>query len=491
MKVIQPINIYLPQLLVDRLAVSLVECPPGFNYKTIYFYYVIYYLIDKKNRFDKYEYIAINKTKLKYITTSIIDRYINYLAKYEFIISDKKYIRNVKSYWYKPNTKLFADEVKSIDIPIKSKLFNSLKKARVKNESNISKGPHFLYAMFKRFKQIDFDYEAAENWIYKNADQKKHMNNLTALNQFKNINLRRFNRNKTNNRLDTNLTNLKSELKQFIKGDYVSIDLANSQPFLLSILINFIIKPITNPINTLCHYFSYDKLATTFGSRQIQDILLIRNNQEEEVNTNLSLFIHNTQKGIFYDSFIQMFPGYIERKEVKNLMFKVLFSKNEIYKDYYKYIPYEKEKEIFSSVYPFIQKVIEILKEKSNSALAIYLQKIESYLFLDCIAKELVNAGIVPLTIHDSIIVEKHQEKKTLEIMNKVFLEQIGIIPTFTIKPLQKENPPPETQIFKDKTNVQIKRIAHNIRNTKSNKNIKQKKRSKEFQNQLALFQIH
>ena len=33
------------------------------------------------------------------------------------------------------------------------------------------------------------------------------------------------------------MTNLKSDLKQFIIGDYVSIDLKNSQPFLLSILI--------------------------------------------------------------------------------------------------------------------------------------------------------------------------------------------------------------------------------------------------------------
>lgn len=43
-------------------------------------------------------------------------------------------------------------------------------------------------------------------------------------------------------------------------------------------------------------------------------------------------------------------------------------------------------------------------------------------------------------------------------------------------------------QYFKDNTNAQIKRIAHNIRNTMSNKNIRKKKRIKELQNQYPLF---
>jgi hypothetical protein len=74
------------------------------------------------------------------------------------------------------------------------------------------------------------------------------------------------------------------------------------------------------------------------------------------------------------------------------------------------------------------------LKVKDHRALSIYLQKLESYLFIDCIAKELINEGIIPYTIHDSVIVKKKDEAKTIEIMNRGFISQIGFVPTFSIE---------------------------------------------------------
>lgn len=49
-----------------------------------------------------------------------------------------------------------------------------------------------------------------------------------------------FNSNKTNNRIDTNLTSLKSELKKFIISEptLYQIDIVNCQPFLLSVILN-------------------------------------------------------------------------------------------------------------------------------------------------------------------------------------------------------------------------------------------------------------
>jgi hypothetical protein len=85
-------------------------------------------------------------------------------------------------------------------------------------------------------------------------------------------------------------------------------------------------------------------------------------------------------------------------------------------------------------VYPFISEVVGVLNMKDNQTLPIYLQRLESYLFIDCLAKELVNNGIIPFTIHDSVIVKTKHQAKTIEIMNKVFKDQIGVVPTFDVR---------------------------------------------------------
>jgi len=115
-------------------------------------------------------------------------------------------------------------------------------------------------------------------------------------------------------------------------------------------------------------------------------------------------------------------------------MFKVLFSKNIDYNKRSKFIPYNKEKKVFNSVYPFVYEIVKIFKNKDNKKLPIYLQKIESYLFIDCITKELVENGIIPFTIHDSVMVKKQDKEKTIEIINKVFIEQVGIVPKLKIE---------------------------------------------------------
>ena len=117
-------------------------------------------------------------------------------------------------------------------------------------------------------------------------------------------------------------------------------------------------------------------------------------------------------------------------------MFKVLFSRNEYYENNKKIIPYEKDKEVFKCVFPDVYEMVKVLKQNDNSILPVFLQRLESYLFIDCICKELVSVGIVPFTIHDSVIVEKEYQVKTIEIMNNVFIKKIGITPSFDIKKL-------------------------------------------------------
>jgi hypothetical protein len=61
--------------------------------------------------------------------------------------------------------------------------------------------------------------------------------------------------------------------------------------------------------------------------------------------------------------------------------------------------------------------------------LAIILQQIESNIFIDQLAVRLIEKGIVPLTIHDSIIIRENDLAKAQETMNQVLSDSIGFLP--------------------------------------------------------------
>ncbi len=294
--------------------------------------------------------------------------------------------------------------------------------------------------MYDEFMKVDLDYQKAEEWILSQPDEVKRNAYMIALYLLKDKRFRYFDRNKTNNRLDTNLTNLKKEIKQFIKIDYVNIDLKNSQPFFLSMLLKSIIKQDNKQQGPLCCLLLISNIVETFGVKKIQAISKIHQIEEKPFLVNLKTFHESVICGTLYDDFIKSYSEGISRDEVKKIMFKVLFSKNEIKDKYKNFIPWEKDKEVFASVYPFIYESIKILKSKDNVLLPVFLQKVESYIFIDCIAKELVNSGIVPLTVHDSVIIRPEHKERTIEIIKKIFLENFGVIPTFDIEPLKKES---------------------------------------------------
>ncbi len=74
--------------------------------------------------------------------------------------------------------------------------------------------------MWDEFKRMELDYEVAKKWAEINANDSQKLCYLTSINHIEDKRFRYFKRNNTNQRLDTNLTNLKSDLTQFIIGAY-------------------------------------------------------------------------------------------------------------------------------------------------------------------------------------------------------------------------------------------------------------------------------
>ena len=252
-------------------------------------------------------------------------------------------------------------------------------------------------------------------------------------------------------RVYSTLTYLKKDFRQFIIGDLVLIDVKNSQPFLLNQLILFLfgslrevkINNITDSTNNtlplLCDkYFDYD-LIKLFGIKALRKILKIHHSLNKEDLVNLNAFAEAVNTGMLYDDMVRVFKEQgksYTRDDMKELMLTVFYSKNEIERKYGKFEPYKKDKELFYEAYPVIAKIVKLLKsknDKSNATLSVLLLNIESRIIIDTAAKELVEAGIVPHTIHDAIVVEREHQQKAIEILSSVYNRFFGTVPRLKI----------------------------------------------------------
>ncbi|MCP4761441.1 MAG: hypothetical protein GY870_06640 [archaeon] len=183
-------------------------------------------------------------------------------------------------------------------------------------------------------------------------------------------------RNDTNNRLDTNLTNLCAELTNIIieENNLVQLDLSNSQFAILS------------------HILPY--------------------NGESDIKR----FKELSYSGELYD-YIKEELSLETRKEAKQVTFELLFSS---YNN--KSQKLKKLKEVFPNVIEFIN---NYKKENGSENFAIMLQKIESKMFIDDIWMTLKQDGYFALTKHDSIICKKEDEKYITNFI-QMYFDSIG-----------------------------------------------------------------
>ena len=122
------------------------------------------------------------------------------------------------------------------------------------------------------------------------------------------------------------------------------------------------------------------------------------------------------------EEYENLYQKVISREEMKELIYKVFFSQN---------FAYKKEKFLFKEKFPTISQIIYKLKKQRHNKFALCLQRIESEIFIKKICKRLVENDIIPLTIHDSVIVIAKDEEKTLQIVSEVYSEVLHGIPEF------------------------------------------------------------
>ena len=180
-------------------------------------------------------------------------------------------------------------------------------------------------------------------------------------------------RNKTNNRLDSNFTNLAKPLYDIILLHNVmgESDLVNSQPTLLAHLMK----------------------------------------QQGIEGRGVQAFIEATESGFFYELFGS------DRGKTKKMVFEVLFGKNPANPDLNN-PTLARFVELFPDVYNYIrgQKMVN-----GKASVAIALQKIESQLFIDGIYYDLLQQNIPCFTKHDSISFWQDDREAVARAMDRNF----------------------------------------------------------------------
>lgn len=312
----------------------------------------------------------------------------------------------------------------------------------------------------------------------------RSLQNLKDIRQRPNIYCKR---NNTNQRLDTNLTNLKSEFIKYLRLDgerLVSIDLRNSQFTILARLIE-VGQLYSQSLDN--KYFGEEKVKDNFnisetfaaakcpsdrslvfyGSlpgepplssyKHIREVLSIINatgfNQKKGKKsdvtdykpTDLELFKKSTKQGTFYEDFQQILKDEGQdytRDEIKRMMFLLLFSargynppeKRLLAKHFPSLVLFANEfKRLMSGFYEGDGLEYHMAKDKGNAALAVTLQRIESAIFIDCILTRLLKSGYRVFTKHDSILCKESDAAAVTAIVREELNRELGI-DSYTLK---------------------------------------------------------
>jgi len=345
-----------------------------------------------KDEDDKYR--GWSPLVMKYLRERVprADLYIKYLIQHKIIERDNYYIVREKAYKYR-----FTDEYLSQLIFIEINDSYLKNRFKISNRNQIKRNSRKYPELNKWIYGLTIDKDSAIKFILsehiKGLRAGKDITELTYkfnsyIGSIHRIHNKEFHIsvNSTNGRYDTNLTNLKKELRQFLLYEgkpLISIDIKNSQPYFLSLIINN--SPFLKNFYVLSSIMMPETLQYTENEDAKRCLLLLK-------------------EGQFYEYLMTEFNragmNFKTRDEVKREVLKIFFSGNQFIGQ-----PEAKSKRIFKEKFPTVYSLIAFIKKHKKNRLANLLTRIESYLILNIISnrisKEFPNLPI--FTIHDSI----------------------------------------------------------------------------------------
>ncbi|MFN8286815.1 MAG: hypothetical protein U0V74_08690 [Chitinophagales bacterium] len=373
---------------------------------------------------------------------ALYNKHLKYLVDLGVLQVINNYKVGEKCKQYRIGEKFLSNKLK--EVTIENKYLDQQMKVQISAKKKYN-------SLFKWFNNLNIDSESATEYTLNELELKKdkeyYQSYSAAYTKLYKIDMIKnqvfwFHKDIFGKRLHTNLTNIDSSLKQFIKYEnesLISLDLKNSQPFLSLKLLQ------TQPLNTPYPIMLLKPSHIIDNEDVIRYINLVCCGNfysyfEEEIRKDLGAQFF--EKEFRYDfKKAQLLHNNLDPISMTKLeMFSIFFSKNEYQ---------TATKELFKSRFPTVMGIFESYKAGTGNKykeLSKALQRLESHVFLDTIVPAITQAyPETPIfTIHDSIVTTIGNEQKIKEIMVQCIEAEIGYSPSIKLEYWI----PPERQIM-------------------------------------------
>ncbi|HEY4291239.1 MAG TPA: hypothetical protein VGN00_29260 [Puia sp.] len=234
-------------------------------------------------------------------------------------------------------------------------------------------------------------------------------------------------------RLHSVLSNLRGTLRNCLTYNglgLVSIDIANSQPYLVNLLLRSSFWEKQGFIGSL-HCNDLISIDRVFTASSLSSFIMIVKSAERLEKSGFQAYKEIVRTGQFYDYMEEMMRrelkiSHIDRKAVKAAVFQLLFTDN-------RFIGQKEagKKRTFKRLFPEVYQLLSLIKRKDKRNLPILLQRIESHLVLEVITKRIArDRTSIPLfTIHDSIVTTVGNEGYVQEVIRQEMEKAVGFAP--------------------------------------------------------------
>lgn len=472
--ILRSLNKYIPENInIDEL---LEQFPPSFSLERDKLVHLLSLLneipaYDHRKYEDAQGWIPIYTTLVQKQGIRNFPRYKEWMIDACIIETDNRYIVGVKSRCFR-----FTEKYQTV-IRVEPIYKKTLIRAILKEAKTDSISRKTYANLYQWFDGLEIDVEAAKLYLHDkyrldlengvSHSLKKLSSSLINIDKIANKQFH-FSVDQSAGRLHHNLTNIKSELRNFIsyKGQpLVSIDIRNSQPVMALLLLNPEFWGIErsklllndnvqkNFENQVITNFNFRKILSFSGSNTnilhfsnifFQNTLnrsslimlaeLLKSLDEPDVQT----FIQKVVKGELYEYMEEQIRQHNEeitkaiksRRDLKAIIFTVLFTSNRFFhQDNAKHNALPKR--IFESIFPNVYRMLAFVKQYDKTILPLLLQSIESKLILEKVAKRISKEKpMLPIfTIHDSITTTVGNEQYVKKVILEEISKMIGILP--------------------------------------------------------------
>lgn len=365
------------------------------------YYFLITFIIygrvfDKRK--DSRSFIQLYSNFLKSVLSGHYKDYIKDLVEMEVIETDNRYIKNEKSKAYRL-TANYGD-VKTMQVNIEDKnIISKYWNYKSEQKKRIS-GSNYKH-IFSCLEKVEIDYEAAKSFINNAALEIEQFNSWNCSIDMIHYKDWFFTVDRTAGRIHNNITNLPKDFRQFLRikdKKLVEVDISNSQPLLLNILIS----------RYLFRYTEYSGNILPYVPQ----------------NSDLRLYKELTEQGKFYEYMMDKLSIIEDRSTFKVRIFREVFYGRENESEEWKQ---------FMKIFPTVAEVVSYYKKVNYKVLAIELQRIEADIMINSVVQKLAEQKIYSLTIHDSILTTHDRLGEVEEIIVNEFM-RYKLRPTLKIK---------------------------------------------------------